>query len=58
MTGKSSADEPVATSQKDLLSKDEIDALFEGLGGVSQQGNATQGDTNPYGGAPDRKSVV
>ncbi len=41
-------------SQKDLLSKDEIDALFEGLGGVSHAGAAQQTATNAFGGAPEQ----
>lgn len=45
--------EPLIAERKDLLSKAEIDALFEGLGGVSQGGDAPGGVTNAFGGASE-----
>ncbi len=53
MTDTAIPREPLVTEQKDLLSKAEIDALFEGLGGVSQAGDATGADTNAFGGAAE-----
>jgi flagellar motor switch protein FliM len=58
MTGASSADKPTGASQNDLLSRDEIDALFEGLGGISPAGGSPQPATNAFGGAPESSEGV
>ncbi len=53
MTDAANPREPLATERKDLLSKAEIDALFEGLGGVSQADGAPGAATNAFGGAAE-----